>query len=105
MFPFPSAQVRPSISGAASVLEEGQVLSKAWLDRPDRRAHIGYWLTYMVALSLGVGASVARCFFGAKSVQLLKGNLCMVLEDDFEGAGIDIDTTKWSWDVAMDGIG
>ena len=48
-------------------------------------------------------ASVARCFFGAKTVQLLKGDLCLVLEDDFVGSGID--TTIWSWDVAMDGFG
>ena len=86
----------------STVLEEGQALSKPWLEHPDRRSRIAYLLTYLVAL-LGLGASAARCFFGAKSVQLLNGNLCMVLEDNFDGSGID--TTKWSWDVAMDGFG
>jgi hypothetical protein len=86
----------------SSVLADGEIPAKPWIERRDPRARFAYLLTIFVA-SFGIAASFLRCFFGAKSVQLLDGNLCLVLEDDFNGPGID--TSKWSWDVAMDGFG
>ncbi|OCB89589.1 putative member of glycoside hydrolase family GH16 [Sanghuangporus baumii] len=84
------------------MLEPDAVIEKPWLMKPDRRARMAYWLTVLFS-TFGIVASFLRTWYGAQTVQLLKGNLCMVLEDDFDGNSID--TSKWSWDVAMDGFG
>lgn len=86
----------------SSMLAEGEEAPKPWLTAKNTRARLSYWLTFGVAI-LGIVASFFRIFYGARSVQLLKGNLCMVLDDDFNGP--EIDTSKWSWEVEMDGFG
>lgn len=78
------------------------VIEKPWMTAPNRRARMAYWLTISVTC-FGIVASFLRCWFGAKSVQILQGNLCPVFDDEFDGSTID--TSKWGWDVAMDGFG
>ena len=92
----------PSKRMECKMLEPGTVVEKPWLEKPSGRARASYWLTALLS-TLGIAASFLRIWYGAKDVQLLKGNLCPVLEDDFDGDSID--TSKWSWDVAMDGFG
>lgn len=86
----------------SSMLAEGEEVPKPWLSAKTTRARLSYWLTFGVAL-LGVVASFFRIFYGVRTVQLLEGNLCMVLDDDFNGP--DIDKSVWSWEVEMDGFG
>ena len=55
---------------------------------------------------LGVVASFVRCFFGFRGVPLLKGDLCLVLDDQFDSAsGQGINTDIWSWEVDLGGFG
>ena len=86
----------------SSALPEDADIPKPWLTAKNGRARIAYWLTLGVAM-LGVAASFVRIFFGAKGVQLIKGNLCLMLEDEFESD--EIDSSKWGWEVDMSGYG
>lgn len=95
----------PALPGkrmACQMLEPDTVIEKPWIAKPERRSRISYWLTILLAL-FGIASSFLRCWYGAKDIQLLDGNLCMVFEDDFDGDTID--TNKWSWDVSLDGFG
>lgn len=75
---------------------------KPWLKRKDARARASWWLTLIFTI-VGFAASFLRCFFGAKDVQLIQGNLCLVLDDDFNGASLD--TSKWGYEVELGGFG
>lgn len=68
----------------------------------DTYQRVSWWLTFLFML-VGVGASVVRIWFGMKSVPVLKGNLCLVMEDDFNGDTID--TTIWRHEVDLSGYG
>ncbi|KAH8113143.1 putative member of glycoside hydrolase family GH16 [Phellopilus nigrolimitatus] len=84
------------------MLGPDDTIEKPWLAKPSPRARAAYWLTFCFAL-IGVIGSFLRIYFGAKDVQLIKGNLCMVMEDDFNGSKID--ESIWAWEVQMDGFG
>jgi beta-glucanase (GH16 family) len=88
------------------MLEDPNTLDKPWVTTKDPYARIAYLLTYSVAF-LGIAASAARCYFGYKSVPLITGNLCMVLDEDFNS---DTDTTfgpngNWFREVQLGGFG
>lgn len=86
----------------SSMLAEDEEPPKPWVAVKTTRVRLSYFLTYGVAF-LGIVASFFRIFYGTKTVQLLEGNLCMVLDDEFNGPSID--TSIWSWEVEMDGFG
>ncbi|TFK51373.1 putative member of glycoside hydrolase family GH16 [Heliocybe sulcata] len=75
---------------------------KPWLEKKDPLARMAYWLTYVVA-AIGIGASVVRCWFAAKSVNMMTGNLCLILDDEFNGDSLDTDI--WDYEVTMGGFG
>ena len=90
----------------STLLEDPTTLQKPWLEKKDPHGRLAYLLTYAVA-SLGIIASVVRCYFGYKSVPMIKGNLCMVLDEDFN---TDTDTVfasggKWFREVELGGYG
>jgi hypothetical protein len=90
----------------STMLEDPNTLDKPWVTTKDPYARIAYLLTYSVAF-LGIAASAVRCYFGYKSVPLITGNLCMVLDEDFNS---DTDTTfgpngNWFREVQLGGFG
>ncbi|KIK46821.1 glycoside hydrolase family 16 protein [Suillus luteus UH-Slu-Lm8-n1] len=90
----------------STMLEDPSTLDKPWVTTKDPYARIAYFLTYSVAF-LGIAASALRCYFGYKSVPLINGNLCMVLDEDFTS---DTDTTfgpngNWVREVQLGGFG
>ncbi|KAG2148914.1 glycoside hydrolase family 16 protein [Suillus clintonianus] len=90
----------------STMLEDPSTLDKPWVTTKDPYARIAYLLTYSV-MFLGIAASAVRCYFGYKSVPLINGNLCMVLDEDFSS---DTDTTfgangNWFREVQLGGFG
>lgn len=59
---------------------------------------MAYWLTYLVAF-IGIAASALRCWFAYTSVPMMKGNLCLILEDDFNGDSLNTDI--WEYEVNL----
>ncbi|KZT30231.1 glycoside hydrolase family 16 protein [Neolentinus lepideus HHB14362 ss-1] len=86
---------------ARSTMLTGEI-HKPWLEKKDPLSRIAYLLTYAVAL-IGIGASVVRVWFAAKSVNMLTGNLCLILDDDFNGDSLNTDI--WDYEVTMGGFG
>jgi hypothetical protein len=81
-------------------------LHKPWLESRDPFARLAYLLTYGVVV-LGILAGAVRCYFGWKSVSLLKGNLCMVLDENFDSGeqGVFGENGKFFREVDMSGFG
>ncbi len=75
-------------------------IEKPWLSDKDRSASLAYWIVYAMAL-VGVAASVVRCYF-AWTQTLRLGNLCLVMEDNFDS--FDTENT-WTQEVTMSGFG
>lgn len=61
---------------------------------------LSYWIVYAVAF-LGIAASAIRCYFTWKQTLRL-GNLCLVMEDNFDT--FDLENT-WTQEVSMSGFG
>jgi hypothetical protein len=76
-------------------------LVKPWVGKKDKSERISYFLTYAMMLIGVIGAAV-RCYFAWRGVHLI-GNLCPVLEDDFNGS--DLDTSVWMREVDLGGFG
>jgi hypothetical protein len=91
----------------STMLSMTDPVSKPWLDeKRDPFSRIAYLVTYGV-MFLGVIAGAARCYFGLKSVPLITSNLCMVLDEQFEGTDDSVfgQNGKWLREVQMDGYG
>lgn len=90
----------------STLLDDPSTIEKPWVKKKDPYARIAYFITYGVAF-LGLVASGIRCYFGYKSVPMLKGNLCMVLDEKFNS---DTDTVfgsggNWFHEVELGGFG
>ncbi|RDB21792.1 Beta-1,3-glucan-binding protein [Hypsizygus marmoreus] len=80
-------------------------LEKPWIKERDPYSRIAYFLTYGMIL-LGVAAGVARCWTGWYDVPLLKDNLCLVMEENFDSEeGIFGENGKFFREVDMSGFG
>ncbi|THH03826.1 hypothetical protein EW145_g5982 [Phellinidium pouzarii] len=75
-------------------------IEKPWLTERDPLKQLSYMLS-LGCMLLGIGASVALCYFGAKSI-LFVGSVCLVMEDDFSNG---LDTSIWAHEVSMGGFG
>jgi hypothetical protein len=84
----------------ASTMLSGE-LTKPWVGKKDKAARISYFVTYSMLL-LGVAATALRCYTGWRSVSLV-GNLCLVLDDEFNSN--DLDTSVWMHEVDLGGFG
>lgn len=87
------------------MLSTSTPIAKPWLTEKDPLARIAYAITYAVAF-LGVVASVIRCYTGYKGVPMIKQNLCMVMDEEFDSAdGVFGDNGRWFREVEMGGYG
>lgn len=74
-------------------------IEKPWKSKNSSQMRVAYWITYATAV-FGIAAGALRCFFGWRSVPRL-GNLCQVMEEEFETLNVDI----WSHDIDLGGFG
>lgn len=65
------------------MLTSTTALEKSWLTSRDPYHKVAYFITYGVML-LGIAAGAIRCYFGWTSVALLSGNMCLVLDENFD---------------------
>lgn len=80
-------------------------VQKPWLKTRDPYQRISYLVTYAF-MFLGVALGAVRCYFGWFDVQVLSGNLCPVLDEDFSSeAGVFGDNGKFFREVDMSGFG
>ncbi|KAI8969530.1 concanavalin A-like lectin/glucanase domain-containing protein [Trametes punicea] len=75
-------------------------VEKPWLSEKDSKETLSYWIVCVLSL-LGIAAAAIRCYFAWTQTMLL-GNVCLVMEDDF-----DIFDTEnvWVHEVSMSGFG
>ncbi|KAH7886769.1 glycoside hydrolase family 16 protein [Phlebopus sp. FC_14] len=90
----------------SNLLEDPSSLVKPWVTKKDPYATLAYFLTYGVAF-LGIAASIIKCYFGYKSVPMINGNLCLVLDEEFD---TDTDTVfgpngNWFREIELGGFG
>jgi hypothetical protein len=80
-------------------------LQKPWLQERDPYQRLSYIITYGV-MFLGIAAGAIRCYFGFKDVPMLSGNLCSVLDENFDSEeGLFGDNGKFFREVDMSGFG
>jgi len=90
----------------STLLDDPSTIEKPWVSKKDPYARVAYFVTYGVAF-LGIVASALRCYFGYKSVPMITGNLCMVLDEEFD---TDTDTVfgsggNWFREIELGGFG
>ncbi|KII90396.1 glycoside hydrolase family 16 protein [Plicaturopsis crispa FD-325 SS-3] len=90
----------------STMLSESTPISKPWLESRDPFARIAYFLTYAV-IFLGFAGSAIRCYFGYVDVPMIKSNLCLVFEDDFDtGGSTEFSSSgKWFQEIELGGFG
>ena len=88
----------PPKSTKPSTMLTGEI-DKPWKSKNNSQMRIAYWITYAAA-ALGIIAGALRCYFGWQGVPRL-GNLCQVMEEEFETLNKDI----WSHDIDLGGFG
>ena len=88
----------PPKSIKPSTMLMGEV-EKPWKSKNNTQMRVAYWITY-ATVAFGIIAGVLRCFFGWRNVPRL-GNLCQVMEEEFETLNMDI----WSRDIDLGGFG
>ncbi|KAJ3758154.1 GH16 beta-1,3-glucan recognition protein [Lentinula raphanica] len=79
--------------------------NKPWLSSRDPYMRIAYFLTYGM-IFVGVVVSGVKCFLDYRSVPMITGNLCKVLDEDFGSAdGVFGDNGTFFREVDMSGFG
>ncbi|KAG6889282.1 hypothetical protein C0992_005758 [Termitomyces sp. T32_za158] len=100
----PTAKVKPS-RHKSTMLSSKDTLEKPWLKERDPYGRIAYFITYGVML-IGIACGAIRCYFGWKNVPLIKGNLCLVLDEEFNSEeGVFGDNGTFFREVDMSGFG
>ncbi|KAF9447332.1 glycoside hydrolase family 16 protein [Macrolepiota fuliginosa MF-IS2] len=76
---------------------------KPWLEKPDRAERLSWWIT-VACMLLGIIGAAGLCYLGATEVKKLSDNqLCLVLDEEFNGDTLDDST--WSRDIELGGFG
>lgn len=89
----------------STMLTPDAVIPKPWTSTRDPYRRFSYFLTYAMVL-LGLLLGGVRIFFGWRDVQLLQGNLCLVMDENFDSeVGIFGDNGKFFREVEMGGFG
>ncbi|TFK22849.1 concanavalin A-like lectin/glucanase [Coprinopsis marcescibilis] len=89
----------------STMLDKDKPIEKPWLEKKDPHNRIAYILTYAI-LTIGVCLGGLRCFLSWNDVPVMKGNLCMVMDENFESAeGMFGDNGKFFREVDMSGFG
>ncbi|KAJ4481262.1 GH16 beta-1,3-glucan recognition protein [Lentinula aciculospora] len=79
--------------------------SKPWLSSRDPYARIAYLLTYGM-IFVGVVISAVKCILDYRNVPMITGNLCMILDEDFNSEdGVFGDNGTFFREVDMSGFG
>ena len=79
------------------------VYDKPWLSKKEPGATLSYLIT-VICMLLGIGGAAVICWRGFASVQKLDpSNLCLVLDENFDGTSLD--QSVWSYDVELGGFG
>ncbi|KAH7918271.1 glycoside hydrolase family 16 protein [Leucogyrophana mollusca] len=101
-----TAPVKKTKRLRSTLLEDPSTLEKPWVTTKDPYARLAYFITVGIAF-LGIAGSAVRCYFGYKSVPMINGNLCMVLDEEFNtdtntvlGAG-----GNWFREIELGGFG
>jgi len=83
----------------------GPALHKPWIGTRDPYSRIAYFLTYGV-MFLGIIGGAVRCYIAWRDVPLIKGNLCLVMDESFDSEdGVFGDNGKFFREVDMSGFG
>ena len=91
--PLPSTRIAAPISTS----------EKPWLSKKEPGATTSYFIT-VICILLGLGGAAVLCWQGFASVQKLDpSNLCLVLDENFDGTTLD--QSVWSYDVELGGFG
>jgi hypothetical protein len=91
--PLPSTRIAAPISAS----------EKPWLSKKEPGATLSYFIT-VICILLGLGGAAVLCWQGFVSVQKLDpSNLCLVLDENFDGTSLD--QSVWSYDVELGGFG
>ncbi|KAJ7583872.1 GH16 beta-1,3-glucan recognition protein [Mycena floridula] len=89
----------------STMLDPNDNLQKPWISSRDTKSWFAYFLTYGVCF-LGVILGAIKCYFDWQSVPVIKGNLCMVLDEDFSNPDeVFGDNGKFFREVDMSGFG
>ncbi|KAF8962845.1 GH16 beta-1,3-glucan recognition protein [Flammula alnicola] len=89
----------------STMLTTATSLQKPWMSTRDPYSRLAYLITY-AAMFVGIAAGAVRCFFGWRDVSILSGNLCPVMDEDFNSdAGIFGENGKFFQEVDMSGFG
>ncbi|TFY58030.1 hypothetical protein EVJ58_g6670 [Rhodofomes roseus] len=89
---------RPTAKRQRSTMLTGEI-EKPWTSDKDVYVRISWWVTLAVAM-IGVIGGAIRCYFGWRDVPRV-GNLCLIMQDDFN----TFDQNIWTRDVEMGGFG
>ncbi|KAF8063423.1 GH16 beta-1,3-glucan recognition protein [Lyophyllum atratum] len=94
-------RVRPK----STMLSAKPALEKPWITERDPSSRIAYFLTYGVML-IGLACGAIRCWTGWEDVPLIKSNLCLVMDENFDSEeGVFGDNGKFFREVDMSGFG
>ncbi|KAF5375890.1 hypothetical protein D9615_008202 [Tricholomella constricta] len=94
-------RVRPK----STMLSAKGALQKPWIKERDPYSRIAYFLTYSV-MFLGIAGGALRCWSGWRDVPLIKDNLCLVMDENFESEeGVFGENGKFFREVDMSGFG
>lgn len=89
----------------STLLTSSTAIEKPWLTVRDPYQRISYALTYGVVV-LGILLGGVRVWFGWNDVEVLKGNLCMVMDENFDSdANVFGENGKFFREVEMSGFG
>ncbi|KAF9552143.1 GH16 beta-1,3-glucan recognition protein [Agrocybe pediades] len=89
----------------STMLTAATAPEKPWLVTRNPYQRISYFLTYFCVF-LGLATGAIRCWTGWNDVRLLSGNLCPVLDEEFDSEdGVFGDNGKFFREVDMSGFG
>jgi hypothetical protein len=87
------------------MIVDSDQLQKPWLAEQDRYARIAHFVTYGV-MFLGVILGAIKVYFDYKSVPVIPGNLCVVLDEEFnDPSTVFGDNGTFFREVDMSGFG
>jgi hypothetical protein len=89
----------------STMLTATGALHKPWIGTRDPYSRVAYLLTYGI-MFLGVAAGAVRCYFAWSGVPLINGNLCLVMDENFDSEqGIFGENGTFFREVDMSGFG
>ncbi|KAJ3510675.1 hypothetical protein NLJ89_g4537 [Agrocybe chaxingu] len=89
----------------STMLTASTTLQKPWMSTRDPLQRLSYFITYAF-MFLGICLGAVRIFFGWRDVKLLQGNMCVVMDENFDSdVGLFGENGKFFREVEMGGFG